>query len=86
MRPNKQVQARVLARLMTGKSVTGLQAVRDFSTTRLSSYINRLRKLGHAIHTERVTEKGVTFARYWLSFHWDKKQKRHERTKHKCAL
>ena len=58
--------AKVLRRLLSGKSLTSLQAIRWWGCTRLSGRINDLRKRGYDIHTELVPKGGSRYARYTM--------------------
>lgn len=50
---------------MEGKSITQLQALKIFRTTRLASYINRLRNDGMVIKTNMVHSESSIYARYY---------------------
>jgi hypothetical protein len=52
--------------LMSGKSITPLQALNKYGCFRLAAAIHKLRKEGMAIETEYVTQNGKTFAKYFL--------------------
>lgn len=55
----------ILNHLRRHRSITGLEALREYGCYRLSSVIHRLRNDGHYIRTEEVrTEDGGTHARY----------------------
>jgi biotin operon repressor len=62
--PRQYIKALLKNYLLSGKSITGLQALKRWGTIRLAVYIQRLRNDGYKIKTEMVTEKGKTFARY----------------------
>ena len=55
----------ILDYLMEGKSITQLQALKNFGCLRLSAIIFNLRKEGFHIITERVGHQG--YARYTLA-------------------
>jgi hypothetical protein len=57
----------VLRFMQQGHTITHLDALRMFSCARLAARIDDLRKMGHIIITEDVTEGGKTFARYHLA-------------------
>ncbi len=50
--------------LLSGKSITPLQALKRWQTFRIAVYIQRLRDKGYAIDTEMVKQGNKTFARY----------------------
>lgn len=50
--------------LLSGRSITSLQALKRWGTMRLPVYVQRLRDDGYKIKTEMVTERGKTFAKY----------------------
>jgi hypothetical protein len=64
--PNKNVEARLLIWLQQGKSITAVEAIREFGTNRISEYVRRLRNKNHKIETEIVTENGSQFGRYYM--------------------
>jgi len=53
--------------LMSGKSITPLQALNKYGCFRLAAAIHKLRKNGMAIKTEYVTKNGKTLAKYFLT-------------------
>ena len=53
--------------LMSGKSITSLQALNKYGCFRLAAAIHKLRKEGVAIETEYVTKNGKTLAKYFLT-------------------
>jgi hypothetical protein len=53
--------------LMSGKSITPLQALNKYGCFRLAAAIHKLRKEGMAIETEYVTQNGKTFVKYFLT-------------------
>jgi len=53
--------------LMSGKSITSLQALNKYGCFRLAALIHKLRKEGMVIETEYVTQNGKTFAKYFLT-------------------
>jgi hypothetical protein len=64
----KQVLARLKVWLLMGKTITPLQAWNKFHTSRLASYIHRLR---HGMHQMKIAKtmikyKGDTYAEYRL--------------------
>lgn len=60
-------EARILAYLKRGKTLTQLQALRRFNSFRLAARVHRLRGDGHKIRAEMVvTDAGRRFARYSL--------------------
>lgn len=59
-----QIQAKLKVYLLSGKSITPLQALERFGTMRLPVYIMRLRQKGYKITTTMVTKGKKTFARY----------------------
>jgi hypothetical protein len=67
MENHQAVQAKVLAYLKSGHSITALEALRRFGSMRLAVHIHKLRALGHEIVTERVKRNGKSFGRYSLS-------------------
>lgn len=59
--------AQVIRHLMSGKSLTPIEALDLYGSFRLSSIIYRLRDRGYDIRTEMVTiRKGTRVARYTL--------------------
>lgn len=57
---------RLKIHILSGKSITGKQALERFGLYRLSAVIFRMRMEGHDIVTTQVTEKGEIFAKYQL--------------------
>ena len=55
----------ILQYMKSNGGITSMDAFR-LGCTRLAARISDLKKDGHRIRTERVTEKGTTFARYHL--------------------
>jgi len=53
--------------LMSGKSITPLQALNKYGCFRLAALIHKLRKEGMVIETEYVTKNNKTFAKYFLT-------------------
>jgi hypothetical protein len=53
--------------MQAGNSITHMDALRMFGCARLAARIDDLRKMGHIIVTEDVTEGGKSFARYHLA-------------------
>lgn len=63
----KTQDAQVIRHLMSGKSLTPIEALDLYGSFRLSSIIYRLRYRGYDIRTEMVTiRKGTRVARYTL--------------------
>ncbi len=60
----QQVLPRLKAHLLSGKSITPLQALERYGTMRLPVYILRLRQKGYRIKTEMVTKGKKTYAKY----------------------
>lgn len=56
---------RILKYMKSNGGITSMDAYR-LGCTRLAARISDLKKGGHKIYTERVTDKGKTFARYHL--------------------
>lgn len=58
----------ILADLRKGKKLTPLEALREYGCFRLGARIFDLRKDGHPIKSERVTDPKTnkSYARYWL--------------------
>lgn len=55
----------VFAHMQRKRTITSMQAFKQFNITRLASLIHRLRQQGHLILTETVYEaNGKNFARY----------------------
>lgn len=52
--------------LMSGKSITPLDALRDYGCFRLAARIDQLRKQGYCITTEFETRNGKKYASYRL--------------------
>lgn len=50
--------------LLSGRTLTPMQALKRWGTFRVAVYIQRLRDEGYAIDTEMVKEGNKTFARY----------------------
>lgn len=65
MTKQKQVQAKVRARLLDGKTITDAQCRALFKGTRLAAAIHRLRK-EFDIETEMVYHKGDQYAKYFI--------------------
>lgn len=62
--PRQYIKTLLKNYLLSGKSITPLEALHRWGTFRIAVYIQRLRDEGYAIDTEMVTERGKTFARY----------------------
>lgn len=58
----------ILADLRKGVKLTPMDALREYRCFRLAARILDLRRDGHPIKTERVTDPDTnkTYARYWL--------------------
>lgn len=56
----------ILDYLKLGKSLTSLEALNAFGCLRLASRVNELIKRGYNIVSDRVSENGKTFSRYYL--------------------
>lgn len=56
----------IMAHLMTGKTITNMQAYDEYSITCLSQRISELRASGVNIDDEMVTRNGKRFKRYWI--------------------
>lgn len=68
MKVQETQDERVLQHLLSGQSITPLEALDLYGSLRLSSIIFRLRYRGYDIHTEMVTiRKGTRVARYTLN-------------------
>ena len=68
LRAQDTQRQRVLAHLMSGKSITPIEALDLYGSFRLSSIIFDLREQGYDIRTEMVTiRKGTRVARYSLA-------------------
>lgn len=57
---------RIKKYLLSGKSLTVLQALRMFGTTELRSKICRLAKKGYSIDKEIIHKDGKSFMKYWI--------------------
>ena len=62
----KPQSIQILAHLWAGKSITPLEALRDFGCARLAARIKELRDKGWNISTEYETTNGKRYARYRL--------------------
>ena len=56
----------ILKFLEAGNTLSPMEALNLMGVFRLAARIEELRKAGHNILTEEVTENGKTFARYHL--------------------
>lgn len=57
----------VFFHLQKNRTITSMQAFKQYRITRLASCIHRLREQGHPISTETIYEKnGINYARYHL--------------------
>ncbi len=63
----KSQNEKVLAALMSGRSITAVDALREFGCFRLAARIAVLREMGHQIDTEYITRDGKRFALYTLA-------------------
>jgi hypothetical protein len=54
----------ILNHLLTGASITSLEALQSFGCFRLGARIWELKKQGEPIKTEMITMNGKSFARY----------------------
>lgn len=59
--------ARILAWLKRGRSITSIEALRRFGCLRLAARCHELTRSGHQIVSERVTRHGKRYARYRLA-------------------
>ena len=59
-------EARILAYLKAGNSITPMVALQKFGCFRLSARVKDLRDSGHTISSRRVKRNGKTFACYSL--------------------
>lgn len=57
----------ILSHLLSGKSITPLEALNEFGCFRLGARILDLRKEGYEIETETVHQNGKHFARYCMA-------------------
>lgn len=68
MKVQESQEEQVLQHLLSGQSITPIEALDLYGSFRLSSIIFRLRDRGYDIHTEMVTiRKGTRVARYTLN-------------------
>jgi hypothetical protein len=58
---------RILIYLQSGKQLTPIDALKKFGCFRLAARIADLRKDGHTIWTNYITENNKTYAAYKLS-------------------
>jgi hypothetical protein len=58
--------AKVLAHLESGESITSWEAIQKWRITRLARVIDDLKKLGKPIQSELLRANGKVYARYWL--------------------
>ncbi len=58
---------KVRRHILSGKAITGKQALDRFGLYRLSSLIHKMRSEGHEILTIQITENGTTFAKYKIA-------------------
>ena len=64
---NKTQTEKILAYLSKGKGITPIDALNKFGCFRLAARISDLRRDGHTIFTDTVTQNGKSFASYKLS-------------------
>ena len=57
----------ILKHLKSGKSITGLEALRLFGCFRLASRVCDLKGKGHDIIKQMVNRNGEWVAKYWLN-------------------
>lgn len=60
------IQARLKTLLLTGGTITALQALNRWGTLRIAVYVSRLRSQGLKIKTHMVTKNNKTYAKYSL--------------------
>lgn len=58
---------KVRVHILSGKSITGKQAMERFGLYRLSSVIYNMRSAGHDIVTIQIRDKGENYAKYKLA-------------------
>lgn len=56
----------IRAHLAAGQSITQQQSGRDYRVWRLAARIEELRRIGMAIKTDMIMDRGKRFARYSL--------------------
>ncbi len=61
----KNIKPKLRQYLLRGKSITQLQALRIFGTSRLAVYINRLRADGMIIQTKMIHTPNDCYAKYF---------------------
>ncbi len=66
MKMNTQ-NAQILSHLKSGKPITQLEAWKQYNCFRLSGRIYDLKREGHPIESEMITDNGKRFKRYWLA-------------------
>ncbi len=64
----------VLDRLLSGYSITPLDALKGCGCMRLAARINDLRQGGFKIKTEKISKGNKTFASYKLNEPWGRKK------------
>ena len=57
---------RILNYLLTGRSLTGLQALYKFGSFKLSSRCSELISEGYSIQKKMVHKDGKSFMKYWI--------------------
>lgn len=62
----KNVKEHLKVHLLKGGTVTQLQALNWWQTSRLAVYVDRLRKSGYVVKTEMIRKGEKTFAKYHL--------------------
>ena len=81
----KSKQEQIRQHLLSGRSITGLEALQMFGVYRLSSVIHRLRER-HQIATDMVNVDGVEYASYRMTDFELKKIKKDEIKKYLSHL
>ena len=64
----------ILAYLQSGKSITPIEALKEFGCFRLSARIFDLRAMGHNIKTKSITINGKTVQEVEKLIEWDDRQ------------
>ncbi|CAM3939533.1 helix-turn-helix domain-containing protein [Psychrobacter arenosus] len=71
----RQTQAQTIkAHLMTGATITTLQAVNLYNILYLTTRISELRLAGLPVQSESISRNGKTFNAYWLDRDYIKAQ------------
>lgn len=63
---NNNIKERLKVLLLSGGTITALQALNRWGTLRIAVYVARLRRSGLKIKTIMVTKGNKTFAKYSL--------------------